>query len=198
MDYTEISHQIINLKNADLQLRSQLIHSGELWDGYHPKMEKLHIKNAETLQEIMTKIGYPTISKVGKEASDAAWLIIQHAISRPSFMKNSLVYLKKAVEQQDANPYILAYLQDRIAILEGRQQLYGIQFDWDESGQLSPLPYDDIAKVNQRRKKLGMNTLSEQTAIIRTRAKNENEKAPQNLKERKKEYDKWRKKVGWI
>ncbi|MDF2934511.1 MAG: hypothetical protein K0R36_3842, partial [Chryseobacterium sp.] len=56
---------------------------GELGNGYHPEMEKLHKENAQYLKNIIERIGFPTISKVGQKASDVAWLII------PELMKSS-------------------------------------------------------------------------------------------------------------
>ena len=74
MDYHDASNLIINLKNTDLELRDKLIESGELSEGYNKEMERLHLYNAQVLDEIIDKIGYPTIDKVGKEASEAAIL----------------------------------------------------------------------------------------------------------------------------
>lgn len=45
-------------------------------------MEQLHNRNAKILNDIIEAIGYPTIDKVGKEASEAAWLVIQHSIGQ--------------------------------------------------------------------------------------------------------------------
>ncbi|MCB0643582.1 MAG: hypothetical protein KDC44_18170, partial [Phaeodactylibacter sp.] len=144
------------MKNADLALRHQLIQAGELAKGYNEQMEKLHNENAASLDEIIDAIGYPTIGKVGKEAYEAAWLIIQHSIGQPAFMKKCRRLLEKAVQAEQASPIHLAYLADRIAVFEGKPQYYGTQFDWDETGQLSPNLLDDPAKVNQRRKSIGL------------------------------------------
>ena len=83
MEFKIIGEEIIRLKNNDLELREKLIQEGELGNGYHPEMEKLHKENAQYLKSIIERIGFPTISKVGQEASDAVWLIIQHSISDP-------------------------------------------------------------------------------------------------------------------
>ncbi len=198
MDYTNISKKIIELKNADLKLRDRLIQNGQLENGYNEEMEQLHTQNAEVLQTIMNKIGYPTIEKVGKEANNAAWLIIQHSISKPDFMKKSLELLEIAASTHKVNPKHLAYLTDRIAVLEGNPQSYGTQFDWNENGELSPNLYDDLAKVNQRRKSIGLNTLEEQTVLMQKQAKNEKQFPPINFEKRKQDMNQWRKKVGWI
>ena len=198
MNFEKYTDIILKLKEDDLILRAQLLEKNELNGGYNRIMEEMHNRNAGILNDIMDEIGYPTIDKVGTAASDAAWMIIQHAIGQPDFMKKSLVLLEEAVEKDEANPLNLAYLKDRIATFQGDFQLYGSAYDWDENGELSPKPYDDIDKVNQRRKALNLNTVEEQTQIMRDRLESENQKAPADMADRKKRYDEWRKKVGWI
>lgn len=198
MSYKNIAEEIIALKNADLGLRDKLVRNGKLFDGYNHEMEALHEKNAEILSNIIDKIGYPTIEKVGKEANEAAWLVIQHSIGKPEFMRKCIVLLEKAVAEKQCDAKQLAYLSDRIAVFEGRAQLYGTQFDWDENGEMNPKMFDDIEKVNERRKSVGLNSLQEQIEIVRKQTLEENQKPPADLKERKKQADEWRKKVGWI
>jgi hypothetical protein len=197
MNYKEIAERIIELKNTDLEFRDKLIENGQLGEGYNEEMAKIHNKNAEILNEIINTIGYPTVEKVGKEASEAAWLVIQHSIGKPDFMKKCLELLAFAVRENKASSKSLAYLTDRVAVFEGNPQLYGTQFDWDENGELCPNLFDDLTKVNQRRKTIGLNTLEEQTEIIRRQAKNENQSPPPDLKKRKQEIEKWKKTVGW-
>jgi len=198
MNYKDIAKKIIELKNADLKLRDKLIQNRQLGAGYNEEMKQLHNKNAELLNEIINTIAYPTIDKVGKAANEAAWLVIQHSIEQPDFMKKCAKLLEDAVSKHQASTRNLAYLTDRIATFEGKPQLYGTQFDWNENGELSPSPFDDLNKVNQRRKSIGLNTLEEQTAIIRQQAINENESPPTDFQKRKIEMDEWRKRVGWI
>ncbi|MBK1896036.1 DUF6624 domain-containing protein [Chryseobacterium paridis] len=198
MDYKSFAEQIIHLKNADLEFRNQLIQKGQLGEGYNVEMEVLHNKNAKILNEIIDTIGYPTIDKVGKEAHEAAWLIIQHSIGRPSFMKKCAELLKNIGAEYKEDKVHLAYLTDRIAVLEGKPQLYGTQFDWNDMKELTPNAFDDLVKVNKRRESIGLNTLEEQTQLIRNRVKNENQKPPKDLDQRKKDMDEWRKRVGWI
>lgn len=197
MDFKNIAEKIIELKNADLTLRDKLVQSGQLSEGYNEEMKELHNRNAKILSDIIDTIGYPTIDKVGQEANEAAWLVIQHSIGQPEFMKKCAKLLEKAVSENKANPKSLAYLTDRIAVLEGKPQLYGTQFDWDKNGNLSPNLFDDLNKVNKRRKSIGLNTLEEQTEIIRRQAKNENQSPPTDIENRKQEIEKWKRNVGW-
>ncbi|MCF0055265.1 DUF6624 domain-containing protein [Dyadobacter sp. CY356] len=197
MDPKSISKKIVALIKRDLQLRDELIRAGKISDGYDSEMERIHNSNARELNVIIDLIGFPTMDKVGIQASEAAWLIIQHAIGQPVFMKKCRDLLKIAVIENKATPIILAYLTDRIAVLEGAPQLYGTQFDWDDNGELSPNSYDDLTKVNLRRKSVGLNSLEDQTEVIRTRAKKENQTPPKDFDKRKHDFDEWRKKVGW-
>lgn len=197
MKYKEIAEIIVGLKKADLELRDKLIHSGQLSDGYNEEMKELHNRNAKILNEIIDTIGYPTTDKVGKEASEATWLLIQHAIEQPDFMKKCLKLLHVAVSENKVNSKYLAYLTDRVAVFEGKPQLYGTQFDWDENGKLSPNHFDDLAKVNQRRKSIGFNSLEEQIDMMRIQARNEKQTPPKNFEKRKEEIEQWKKSVGW-
>ena len=197
MDYKSISEKIVDMKNADLALRDKLVQNGQLGEGYNEEMKELHNKNAKTLNEIIDIIGYPTIDKVGTEANEATWLIIQHSIGQPEFMKKCAKLLEIAVNESKADPKNLAYLTDRISVFEDKPQLYGTQFDWDENGTLRPNKFDNLTKVNERRKSIGLNTLDEQTEIIRKRMLDEKQTPPTDFEKRKQEIEEWKKNVGW-
>lgn len=198
MKHKEIAEKIIGLKNVDLEHREKLIQNGQLGEGYNPEMANLHNRNAKILDEIIDRMGYPTVDKVGKDGSEATWLVLQHSIGQPDFMKKCMNLLEIAVRENKANSKYLAFLTDRIAVFEEKPQQYGTQFDWDENGELSPILFDDLTKVNQRRKFIGLNSLEEQTDIIRKQAKNENQSPPTDFEKRKREIEKWKKTVGWI
>ncbi len=197
--YTQkMIRQIITMRDNDLKLRDRLLQLNALNDGYNLKMEALHIANSKHLETFIRTIGFPSIPRVGVEAAFAAHLIIQHSISRPDFMKYCVKILELEMLDADYLKRFHASLTDRIAYFEGRDQLYGTQFDWDEEGQLSPLKYDDINLVNERRKKIGLNTLEERIQEIREEAAQENSKSPSNPEQKAKQFNRWRKRVGWI
>jgi hypothetical protein len=113
-------------------------------------------------------------------------------------MKKCLKLLENVAIKNKVYQKNLASLTDRINVLECKPQLYGTQFDWDKNGNLSPNKYDDLLKVNNRRLKIGLNTLEEQTKIIRLQAESENQRVPKNLHIREKKFNLWKRKVGWI
>jgi hypothetical protein len=198
MDFEKISQKILGLKEEDDKIRAKLVKNGALSNGYNQEMKVIHNSNAEELNRIMDLIGFPTAEKVGEKASNAAWFIIQHSIGQPDFMKKCASLMKKEVENRQADQIDFAYLTDRISVLEGKAQIFGTQFDWDEHGEMSPIHIDDYHKVNVRRKALGLKSLHEQTKVMRERTKAENQQPPKNYQERKRAYNEWRKSVGWI
>jgi len=198
MESKAYAKRILAMAEKDRQIRDQLLRAGQLNDGYHPLMEAVHQENALELDKITDQIGYPSAAQVGKEASQAAWVIIQHAIGQPAFMKKCLGQLKRSVDQGEGNAVHMAYLQDRVLVLEGKKQLYGTQFDWDENGQMSPQPYDNLYEVNRRRQSSGLNKLDEQCNVMRKRIKKENQLPPLDWQQRQRSYEAWRVKVGWI
>lgn len=174
------------MANHDLSVRESLREKNLLSPGYHPEMEQVHIKHAALLDEIINAIGYPTASKVGQEANEAAWLIIQHAISEPLFMKKCYKLLS---EDSEASAQQLAYLYDRICYFEGRPQKYGTQFD--DSGIY---PVENIEEMIRLRKELGL-TPHEHEMII---TESPDHATNSDMHRGKKEFNHWRKKVGWI
>ena len=152
-EYKEISKELIQLAKVDSEVRDRLLAEGKLSDGYNPEMKQTHVQNSQRLREIIAKIGFPTISKVGIEANDAAWLIIQHSISEPKFMKESLEVMKN--DSSDINPKHIAYLYDRIQVYEGKPQKFGTQLLAD----YSIYPVEDMENLNIYRKENGLETL---------------------------------------
>jgi hypothetical protein len=215
MIFSDLAKELIDLKNKDLKVRQRLIKEGKLFKGYNAEMEKVHLSNAKRLQEIISQIGYPNIDKVGIEASQAAWLIIQHAISQPDFMKKCLALAHQEAENKKIDYVNVAFLSDRIAMYENRPQSFGTQFVGDENGELIPYPLDnEIDIINQRRRGLGLNTVDERLKELKHQTKRSNLKTKISTflktfkvfkktknpikKEDKESYDNWRRKVGWI
>lgn len=198
MNYSEVARTLIELKSKDDLLLQKLLSEGSLSDGYHPKLRALHSENIQAFLSIWEEYGFPSLSKVGEEAYDAAFIIVQHAIDHPKILKKYRDALLKAAQEGEAKMMHYAYLSDRIAVFEGRPQTYAIQFDWDEEGLLSPQgPYDTKA-VNEKRAELGLNTIEDQIQKMRERAEKTGQKPPKNWHAKQALYDAWRKEVGWL
>lgn len=189
--------ELIAAARRDLETRARLAASGALFDGYHPEMEAVHGENARLLEAAFDAIGWPGRRKIGDEGAAAAFLILQHAISHPELQRRGLAMMLEAIPHNQANPLDAAYLSDRIAVFEGREQIFGTQFDWNDAGQLAPVPIGDPGGVDERRASVGLPPLAESIAEMRARAAAEGEKPPADHARRRAEFEAWARRVGW-
>jgi len=182
----------------DLQVRAELIDSGELFGGYNERMAEVHTQNAESLDRIIDDFGWPGISLVGSDGAEAAWLILQHAIGSPEFQRKCLHILSEAVESGEVPAAQVAYLEDRIRVFEERPQRYGTQFDWDGSGVLNPHPIEDPKRVDEYRALVGLEPLHEKIQQMRQRAAEEGEEQPVDFDTYLEGRRAWARSVGWL
>ncbi len=185
------------MRDEDQAVRAEVAADGSLFDGYHPRMEEVHWRNASRLAEVLDQHGWPGTTLVGEDGADAAWMIAQHAIGEPPFQRRCLVLLREAAAKNQIPLWQPAYLEDRIRMFEGKPQLYGTQYDWDENGEMSPLPIEDPAHADERRAALGLIPLAENTKRMREGVLKEKERRPYDWAKRERELEVWARKVGW-
>jgi hypothetical protein len=154
--FRAIANEIIAMSEADQAMRKS-----EVWD------ETVDVKNTLSMKQIIAEVGWPTVSKVGLTASQMAWLLVQHADHDREFQRTCLA-LMKAHPAGEVDVQNIAYLEDRVRVGEGRQQLYGTQFHTNEQGDLEPFPIEDQEHVDVRRAEVGLSTLAEYAAIMRS------------------------------
>ena len=65
--------------------------------------------------------------------------------------------LRDAVKSKKANPQDLALMEDRVAVRQGKKQIYGSQIHTNpETGEYIVAPLLNPVKVNERRKTIGL------------------------------------------
>jgi hypothetical protein len=114
------------------------------------------------MKEVIAKHGWPGKKIVGVDGANAAWLLVQHADADPAFQKDCLAKMEPLVQTGEVSGKDYAYLFDRVAIADGRPQRYGTQFDGEDIA-----PLEDPAKVDERRKSVGLGTLAEYKAFVK-------------------------------
>lgn len=191
----DLREQLLAMAAHDMEVREQLAVDGSLFNGYHPGMRAVHEANAARLEILLDAHGWPTEQAVGADGAEAAWLIVQHAISRPDLSRRALAELRHHSEAGNVPAWQPAYLEDRIRIFEGRPQVYGTQFDWDENGEMSPVPVEDPAGLAGRREGLGLEPISQ--AQARLRAEWRAEFRPKDLEQHRREKEDFAHSVGW-
>jgi hypothetical protein len=192
-----LREELLSLAAADHAARAELADDGALFEGYHPHMAAVHKRNAARLSEIIDAHGWPDRALVGEDGAHAAWLILQHAINTPMLQRRGLQLLRQAAAARQIPAWQPAFLEDRIRVLEGRPQLFGSQFDWDEDGLMSPCPIEDVAAVDARRSDVGLEPLDEAIRTHRARASKGPEKPPHDWARRQREMDEWARATGW-
>jgi hypothetical protein len=195
--WDDVRAELLALAEEDHRLRAALAADGSLFHGYHPRMRALHDANADRLASILRRRGWPGEPQVGADGARAAWLIVQHAIGQPALQRDALAALRQAAARGEVPAMQPAMLEDRIRTLEGRAQRYGTQVDWDESGELSPLPLEDPAHVDARRRSVGLGPLADAVRAQRRAAAAEGERAPADWHARRRQMETWLRETGW-
>lgn len=145
----EITKELVEMRKIDQEMRLASQAGKREFD---PKVDK---DNCLKLKSIIEEIKWPTISKVGKEASQLAWLITQHADLDVNFQEHCLK-LMEDTEKDEVDPMNIAYLIDRIAVNRGKEQIYGTQFHIDKNGKLVPRPIENVSKLDDLRDTMGL------------------------------------------
>ena len=121
----ELRRKLLAMAEEDQRVRAELAATGELFQGYAPRMAEVHARNARQLESVIAEHGWPGKSLVGDDGAHAAWLVLQHAIGNPGLQRKCLPLLRDAAARGDMEPAHPAYLEDRINFFERRPQRYG-------------------------------------------------------------------------
>ncbi len=194
-DREAIGRELVARAKTDSDLRAELVRKGTLFRDYNPQMRGCHEANADWLMARLDEGFWPEVHEVGAEAVGAFWLIVQHAISRPALMRR--VATTADPPNDDATALRLALLVDRIAVFEGRYQTFGTQLHWDQAGNLSPWPIDNVAQVDARRAQVGLYPLAEELVRQRVRAAADGDKPPRKYADYIKAREAFAHQAGW-
>jgi hypothetical protein len=193
----QLRERLLAMAAEDQSARAEFAADGSLFQGYDPRMARIHNRNAAALARILDEHGWPSDPLVGEDGAYAAWLILQHAIANPPLQRRGLELLKAATESGQAPAWQSAYLEDRIRVMEGRPQVYGTQFDWDQAGEMSPVAIENLDAVDERRRLVGLEPLAEAIERQRQNLAQSNERRPTDWSARQREMDKWARSIGW-
>jgi len=162
-----LQSQLLSMRARDEQVRAELAADGSLFLGYRPQMEEVHRSNARELCQLIDRYGWPHEGLVGRDGAEAAWLIAQHSIGAPAFMRRCRSLIDEASSVLNVPRWQFAYIDDRVNVLEGKAQRFGTQIDLRPEG---PVPHllEDPSLVDVWRKEAGLPSLSD--ALARSRA----------------------------
>jgi hypothetical protein len=111
------------------------------------------------IAEILEEKGWVGKDKIGKLANNTFFLVIQHSDLKTQ--QKYLPLMRTAVKEGKTEAAWLALLEDRVAIGEGRKQIYGSQTNWDKKTKKAyVLPIEDPDNVDKRRAEAGLDPLA--------------------------------------
>jgi hypothetical protein len=146
------------LSDLDLSALSEA-DKQSMWAGIWGQIGPIDRANQKSLLDIVPEEGWFSISRYGREAATAAFLIVQHGDR--SLWRRFLPSIEAMVKTGEAEGSAYALMYDRLALSEGRPQRYGSQMRCSE-GQFAVVePVEDISLIDDRRSSVGLGTLAE-------------------------------------
>jgi len=129
------------------------------------KMQAVDKGNLEQVVAIIEENGWPGISLVGRMASQAAWMVIQHiSQDQKELMEKYLPMLREAAAKGELSNSNLALTEDRVRMYNNQPQLYGSQLRSNPAtNQPEFYPIEDEANVDKRRASVGLEPLKDYT-----------------------------------
>ena len=143
----------------------EALRAGRTADTFYQSAVSITEANTAWLKTLVADMGWPTISKVGSIPSHRAWQLIHHADSDLAFQKQCLELMKSA-DKGDVLASDIAYLEDRIAVNEGRPQTYGTQGAMTDEGVWQPFDLFKPESLATRRASVGLPPLSDYIATV--------------------------------
>jgi len=114
--------------------------------------------NLIKVRKILDERGWLGPSVIGGQGNSTLFLVIQH--SDLQTQEKYLPMMREAVKKGNANPSSLALLEDRVALGNGKRQIYGSQIGRNEQTKAYyVLPLEDPDNVDKRREEVGLEPL---------------------------------------
>lgn len=159
--------ELIQIFNDDQAIRYESINAANQY-GYESaivdSLDRIMIYrdslNLIKVVNILETRGWVGADKVGGQANQTLFLVIQHADL--ATQQKYLPMMRDAVKKGNAEANSLALLEDRVALGEGRKQIYGSQIRRNEKKQtFYVLPLEDPDNVDKRRAEVGLSPMAE-------------------------------------
>lgn len=106
--------------------------------------------NSIIVDRILSKHGWPHKSEIGEEGVIAMFLTVHHASF--DFQKKHYNAIKEGVENKGAPPFLVCFIEDRMAVNDGKPQSYGTQIGYFQDTETNFVyPIHDVKNLDKRR-----------------------------------------------
>ena len=117
-------------------------------------------RNLSVVISLIEKCGMPTLEEVSRDQMSSVWLVFQHANNE--YRKKYLPVFRKSAQRGDIDQTVIAMMEDRILVIDGKPQIYGTQLKKNEqTGTWELYEIADPATVDKRRAAIGFGSLQE-------------------------------------
>ena len=163
---TALKIELLDRGHRDQAVRDSVFGKGTDLDSSAVRlMQQVDIDNTTWLKELVAREGWPTRAKVGAEAANSAFLILQHAVHDPAFQRMMLDTISQAYQRGDVDGQSYALLYDRVTVQSGGKQRYGSQAQI-RNGRVVFDPIEDSTKVDSLRVSVGLPPLAEYRRVL--------------------------------
>jgi hypothetical protein len=113
------------------------------------------------LVQILDIYGWPGRGLVGEDGAEAAWMLALHTMPDPEVLRRCLTLLQAAAATGEAEPWQVAFLVDRVSLVERNVQVYGTTICRQPDGSFAPPLLEDPDQVDARRRAVGLPPLEQ-------------------------------------
>jgi hypothetical protein len=158
--------QLDSIYIDDQTYRKQLVEIAKKsgWESQEVKdlWKIIHVKdsiNLVKIKSILDQYGWLGADEIGAQGNSTLFLVIQHADI--ATQEKYLPMIREAVKNGKAKASELALLEDRVALRQGKKQIYGSQVGRDpDTQQYYVMPLEDPDNVDKRRAEVGLQPLA--------------------------------------
>ena len=165
-----LRRELLQRVAQDQAIRNELIKKGmEKPDqAILARMTAIDTANTKRMKTIIRRYGWPSPRLVGQDGTDAAFLLVQHAML--AFQKQALPLVERAYRKGELSGQSYALLVDSVLVAEGKPQIYGTKakpIDQWKGHEPVLQPIKDEANVDKRRAEVGLTPLSEYREFLK-------------------------------
>ncbi len=155
----DLRRELLAMRETDQAIRHKLI-AAKLNDQLLvEEQNKIDARNTERLRQIFKQYGFPGISLVGRDGSNAAHTVVLHSPSL-QLKRQALGFIEQAVAKGELPPVAVAHLTDKVLVADSKPQRYGTYFEMAD-GVMVMACVEDPAHLDERRAKVGLEPIAD-------------------------------------
>jgi hypothetical protein len=154
-----LRRELLEMLKGDQAVRAFASEGRQPTEAENRAMRERAEADTKRLSEILDRHGFPGVKAVGISATRAFITMLAHSPSL-ELQKRALPHVERAARRKEIPPDDFAMLADDVLGGEGKPQLYGTNFRY-VGGKLALAPTQDPARLDERRRKLGLPPIAE-------------------------------------